>query len=458
MSTSPPPPFGYPPQGSPTPFDRRTARAQRRAAEAQMKAQLRWQRDQARLRMRAQQRRSLAGPVLLVTLGIVLLLLQTGRLHWAGVLTWLSVWWPAILIGAGIVMLIEWALDTRLNATGGSTPPRRILGGPAATLLVLLALTGAGLMAARRSGSWVQENMDNDLIHNGIGDWRQLFGGHSDFTQDLQAPLAPAGELTVDNPHGDLTITGSSEDGQVHVTVHQHLFTWQQDDLDSRRRREEPKFSGGRDHLILTTQPQEQDDADLTISLPHNASLILRSGHGDVSVEEVHGAATITAHDGDVKLTALRGAVRLNTGDDNATVTAHSLGSGLVLEGHSGDIDLSDVDGGVTLHGDFFGTTQLQRIRGQVNFQSSFTRFDCAGVPGSLVVEGRNDLTAHHLLGPLTINTSDRNVSLDGIRGAANITDRNGSVAVVLAGPVQPMHIADVNGLIEVSVPASRIE
>lgn len=453
MST-PPPHFGYAPPTQAVPADRRTQRPNRRAANAQ--ARLR--REQARLRQRALQRGSVTGPVLLVAAGMLLLLLQTGRLHWADALTWLSVWWPAILIGSGVVLILEWLFDRHLSSSPGGLAPRRVLGGGGTALLLFLAIAGAGLSLARRSTSFSGDAFSAPWFGNGRNNWDHLLGTHSDFTGDLTASLGPQGELTVNDPHGDITVTGSSPDGQAHVSIHQHLFSRGNNshangDLDARHMREQPRFVGDRDHLTLSALPEGEDDADLTIQLPHNASLIVHSGQGDVAIEELHGSATIDAHDGDVKLTAVRGPVRVDTEDDDSTITAHSLGGGLTLNGHSGDMDLSDIDGGLVLHGDFFGTTRLERIRGNVDFQSSFTRFNCAGIPGNLVVEGRSDLTAKHLVGPLTLATTDRNLSLDGVRGPVDITNRNGSIALTLAAPLAPVHVTNTDGTVDISVP-----
>lgn len=449
MST-PPPNLGYQ-RAQPDPPDRRTLRAQRQAD----KDQARLGRDQARRQMRALRRRSITGPILLVLVGILLLLLQLGRLHWSAVLTWLSFWWPAILIATGVLMVLEWLLDNRTFATAGVSAPRRTLGGAATTLLLLLAVAGAGVMIARRSTTLFHDVLNSPLFGRDRNNWAEVFGEHSDFTDEQTAPLSPEGKLTIDNPRGDVTVTGASQDGLVHVSVHQHLFTLEHDDLNARHSREEPKLRGDRENLTLSSAPEGQDDADLTIQLPRNASLVVRSGHGDVSVEELHGMATIAAN-GEIKLTALRGPVRVDTANDDSTITAHSLGGGLTLSGHGGDMDLSDIEGGVLLRGNFFGTTKLARISGNVSFQSSFTHLDCAGVPGSLVIEGRSDLNARHLQGPLNLATTDRDITLDGLRGSGTITDRNGSVKLVLAAPIQPLHITNTNGTIDVSVPEGQ--
>ena len=455
MSSTPPPPFGTVPGQGPNPpvYDRRALRAQRQAAATQA----RWQRDQIRMQMRAARRTSAVGPLLLVAIGIILLLLESGRLRWPDVLGWLGHWWPAILIAAGLLMLAEWALDRQQIANAGTAVvPRRTLGGGTVGILLVLAFIGACVMAAEHGSMWARNNLRHGLDENGFGDWRQFLGVRSDFTEDLQAALSPDGTLTVEDPHGDITVTGSSPDSQVHVTVRQHIYTWQQNEVEDRRRSEQPMLTGNPSHLTLVATTQDQDSADLAIEVPRQTTVTVHSGHGDVTLDELRGAVVLDANRGDVKLTALTGPVDVKAQDDDATITAHSLGAGLTVEGHSGDISASDIEGAVVLRGDFFGTTHLEQIHGPVTFQSSFTRFASAGIPGELNIEGRSDLDAHQLEGPVTLATTDRNLTIDGVRGAVIITDRNGTVNLVLAGPLQPVHVANTNGSVDVAIPPNQ--
>ena len=452
MSTQTPSPVG-PISGSTPGLDARTVKAQRRA---QTQAD-RLRREQYRLQSRAARRSSIVGPLLLVALGIVLLLLESGRLHWSGVLTWLGRWWPAVLILAGLVMTFEWTFDRRqVAATGVMLPPRRFLGGGTVSLLILLALLGAGSMFANNSTLWMQNHMDDQLRQAGLGDWRKFFGVHQDLTEELQHSLLTKGTLVIEDAKGDIAVTGSSADGQVHITTHQHIFAWQDGEVESRKRAEKVTFSGNDSRLVLTAPSTGEDNADLSIEMPHDADLVIHSLNGDVSLEELRGAVDVSARDGDVKVTAMRGPVHLQTQDDNATITAHSLASGLTVEGRTGDIELSDIDGAVVLHGDFFGTTHMERLRGGVHFQSSFTDFQCAGVPGDLDVEGRSNLVAHQLTGPLTLSTTNRDITLSDVQGATTIKDRNGSVALGLTGTLGPVSIVNENGSVEVSVPEAQ--
>ena len=462
MSTTPPPPqpFGYAQTSVPGSLNAKQQKILQAAAfRAQRRAtaeQARLQRLQFRQQMHAARRTSLVGPLLLLSLGVVLLLLETGRVHWSDAFTWLGRWWPAILIVAGLIMLAEWALDQRRGTAGIAVIPRRNLGGGTVSLLVLLALLGAGIMAAENGSIWARHNIDHRFFRNGLADLPAVLGQRSETTAVMVASLAPAGTLTVDDPHGDISVTGSSTDGQVHVTLHQHIYAWQGNELDNRRQSEGVHFSGGPSHLLLTAPTEDQDDTDLSIELPHDAPLIIHSNHGDVTLEELRGAVDVRAAGGDVKLTALSGPVHLSTQDDDADITAHSLGAGFTLEGRSGDITLSDIEGPVTLHGDFFGTTHLERVHGAVHFQSSFTDFACAGIPGELNVEGRSDLDVNRVEGPLTLSTTNRNLSLQAVHGAAVVTDRNGSVSLAFAGPLQSSQVNNENGSVEVTIPANQ--
>lgn len=458
MSTAPPPPpFGSDPRpyADPTRYDRRAWKAQRRATAAEARRQASAFRAQQRAAARLHRRPSIAGPVLLLSLGVVLLLIQTGKLQWGDTLEWFARWWPAILIVAGLILAGEWAAETRRRREGDLSPAsHRSLSSGGIFLLVLLGLVGVSAQGFQTHAGWIEQDLDESLRQNGFENWREHFGLRTDSTEELHAPLPTGGRLIIESPRGDVSVTGASLDGQVHVTVHRHVFAWSKNDADDRHRAQQVHLSGNGAELTLTAAATGEDDADLTIEMPHNAALTVRSVHGDVTLEEVGGAIDVRADDGDVKLTALRGPVHLATADDNADITAHSLAGGLTLEGRSGDTDLSDIDGPVILHGDFFGATHMERIRGSVHFQSSFTDFACAGVPGSFEVEGRSDLEADHLLGPVTLATTNRNLTLHHVSGATTIHDRNGSITLGLSGPPELVHILNENGSVDLSVPA----
>ena len=119
MAGYPPP---YPPPGPPPGHD---WKYQRRILKDQARAQrdmIRAQRDAYRAQYRAMRRGSIVGPLLIVAIGIVFLLVQTGHLRSYSLWAWYGRWWPLLLVCVGIVLLIEWAFDRSAAQREGNIP------------------------------------------------------------------------------------------------------------------------------------------------------------------------------------------------------------------------------------------------------------------------------------------------------------------------------------------------
>ena len=102
---------------------------------------LRAQRDAYRYQMRSGRRSSIVGPLLIIAIGIIFLLIQTGRISARYFWEWYAHWWPMLLIGAGIIVLIEWAFDQYFH-TDDAIPRRRSIGGGVLFLLIVFGLCG----------------------------------------------------------------------------------------------------------------------------------------------------------------------------------------------------------------------------------------------------------------------------------------------------------------------------
>jgi DUF4097 and DUF4098 domain-containing protein YvlB len=450
VSASPPPPPPYA-SGSParptSAWERRNLREQRRVAALQAKQQRTLQRAQ----LRAMRRTSVLGPVLLLSAGVVFLLLETGKLDPPEAVSWFARWWPLVLVSAGFVLLLEWALDSFVAARRTTSPPVRHLGAGTALLLTVLLVAGIAAMAAGDRSDLIPKHWNPEFVDSlGLD---QVFAQHREVERDLSAPMAAGTLLRIQNYRGNISVTGSSEDGLVHVTVHQHLVGWRNEELRSKEDRDQPTFVHGGDGLLLRVNGEGKDRTDLTIEVPHQAGLQISGEHGDITLSELRGPVTVADHVGNVSLSALTGDVHLTSSDDNAAISGHSLTGQVSVMGRTGDVALSDLTGPVTLQGDFFGTTHLERVKGPVHFRSSYTDFSCAGVPGEVNVEGRSELEASNLDGPVVLTTSDRNLALTDVRNGATVRNRNGSVSLALASPLGTVNITNRDGLIDLRVP-----
>src|SRR5690348_533979 len=138
MATNPPP---YPPPKPPYDdwkFQRRMMKEQARAQRDMLRAQA----AAYRYRVRSMRRGSMVGPLIIIAIGIVFLLVQTGHLDSHRVWDWYGQWWPVLLIGAGVVMFLEWAFDRYFSSDPSHPAYRGRMGGGAFSLLLLLVIVG----------------------------------------------------------------------------------------------------------------------------------------------------------------------------------------------------------------------------------------------------------------------------------------------------------------------------
>jgi len=405
-----------------------------------MREQYRWQRRNLR-------RGSIVGPIVLLALGVIFLLEQTGRLSWAHSLAWYARWWPAVLIIAGVILLLEWMFDQQHLEETGRPAPTHVLSGGAVFLLIVLACVGVSARWADSSMAWHRHFMGHDF-----GGFDRVFGEAHESDDSMSQALPQGAMLVVHNPWGAVSVTGSSDDGQVHVSVHKQVYAWRDSDADERAQRLQPRFSTQGNNLMLDVPPVNQGQADLTIEMPHGAGLSLSADHGDVHVSELRGDVAISARRGDVDLSGINGTVSAQVNNDDSSVTVKSVTGPFSLQGRAGDISLTNIDGPVMLQGDFFGTTRAEQINGPLRFETSRTKFGTARVDGELSIES-GDLQGNRLLGPVTLTTRNRTIELDDVSGPVTLSNRNGAISVTNAAPVSPINIKNEHGSVDLGLP-----
>ena len=264
----------------------------------------------------------------------------------------------------------------------------------------------------------------------------------------------PSGaSLSVDNPRGDITISGTSDDNQIHVDVHKEVYTRSDSEADSKAQRLSPSLNVSGNNVTLSVPAMDGARADLTITVPAAASPTVNSNHGDVKINAIKGSVIVTANHGDVELSAITGPImtRINNGD--ASFSAHSVTGQLTLEGHGRDTTLSDLSGPVTMTGEFFGDTHFEHIRGPIKFHTSRTDFQLARLDGDIEISANSDLSTTDALGPVTLTTRNRNINLERIGGDVSVTNRNGSVEVTCAPPLSNVTVENRNGSVTVTAP-----
>jgi DUF4097 and DUF4098 domain-containing protein YvlB len=425
MAANPPP---YPPPYSPRDA-RRQAREQWRAQRDQWKAQRHYWKQ-----MYGYRRTSVVGPCLLVGIGIIALLLETGRLSAGAFWIWYSRWWPALLILVGLISLAEYFWD-RKNPYAGY----RSIGG-VVFLIILLACIGWSA-----HGHWWGQLSKFD--ENGE-DFFSMMGEEHDNDVSIDQAIPAGGTVTIQNARGDVTLT-ASEDAQIHLRAHQIVHSADKD-APGIFEQVTPKIVTSSTGAVVTVPGRNGARVDLTVQVPEKTFATVNTNHGDVTIDGLKSNADVTSQHGDVRLDGITGDIHARM--DHGDFSAHEIGGHALIDGRLDDVTLSEIKGQVVLDGEFMGDTHLEQVGSTVHFHTSRTDLDIQKLGGDLTMDS-SDLTANQLYGPVRIVTRSKNIDLSQVTGDTHIETSNGDVNVIAALPLGNMQIVNRTGGVTVSVP-----
>jgi len=450
MAAYPPNAPPVPPPGPPPGYD---PRAYRRMMRDEMRAQreaMRAQRRRLRYQMRAMRRRSILGPLLMIALGVLFLLVQSGRIDDQRFWERFGHWWPLLLLLAGVILLAEWAYDQFRLRNPDQPRYRRSVGAGAVLLLIVLIVTG--ILAS--TGFRFRRPPDTVVIHGftiSPDSLDELFGDKHESDQTLDLPLSTSGALAVVNPRGDVTLSGTSDDNRIHIAIHKQVYARDDSDADSKAQQLTP--AANFDGSALTVPTLDGARADLVLTVPAAAAITVTANRGDIHVNTIKGSVTVTANHGDIELSAISGPVTAHINNPGTSFTAHSLGSGITVEGHAQDATFTDISGPVSVAGDFFGVTHFEHINGPIKFHTSRATFQLARLDGDAEIGPRPELSVEQGVGPLVFTCNNHNITLDRISGDINVTTHNGSIDLTAAAPLGNITLEDRNGTVRVTMP-----
>ena len=255
-------------------------------------------------------RRSLAGPLILIIIGLVFLL------HNFGVR--IPIWhlfgrfWPLLLILWGVIRLIEYSVAPRYGYG------RSGLGTGSIFLLILIVIIG------------LSAHYSSDVNWGGVRDQLQLdddlggmFGSAYTFDDNLEQVFPAKGSLRVVSDRGAMTVA-PSEDDKLHVVVHKKLRADNQNNANKYHEQTKPQITVNGTSVLLNANTNGAGDhgveSDMEIQVPREAVLDIASKSGDVTVTDHANDVKIALQRGDVSLTNIAGAAAINL--DNGSIRA----------------------------------------------------------------------------------------------------------------------------------------
>jgi DUF4097 and DUF4098 domain-containing protein YvlB len=362
-------------------------------------------------------RRSIAGPVVLIVIGLIFLLRNFGIRF--PIWHFFGRWWPLLLILWGVVALIEHTTSQRMGYR------TRHLGAGGIVLLVLLVALGVSAHYSSDidwGGVRNQMQMDDDL--GGI------FGTAFTFDDTVQQAFPAHGNLRVVCDHGSLNIA-PADDNNLRVVVHKKVYAQNQNDANKYNDGTKPQITVTGNSVVLNANTNGAGEhgvqADMDIFVPRDATLDIASKNGDVTVNERQADVKIALQHGDVSLNDLAGAADINL--EKGSVRASKIAGDMDIEGHIDNVTIDEVAGAVHLTGDFFDDIRLSKIAKTVTFKSSRSDMQIASVPGDLEIAG-DEVRASDVSGPIRLITRSKDIHIESVTGDLQLETTNGDIEV----------------------------
>src|SRR5580658_1707361 len=388
--------------------------------------------------------RSIAGPVVLIVIGVLFLLGTMGILDIHNLGSLFARFWPALLILWGVLKLIEHEQAKRYGQ-----PTRGIgVGG----VFLMLFLIMVGLIATQAA----RVNWKNLGEHIQIGDDEgldEIFSGSTfDYSDELSQEIPAGSSLHVLDDRGTITINVA--DGKtMKVSVRKKVRAEKQQDADNYNSKTKPQITVADKVVTLNAYTQAAGDkgvtTDMYIYVPRNTDLSIVSRRGEVTINGMSGNADINHQRGDVTIGDHTGSVSLTL--ERSSVRLEHVKGDVTIAGRANEVSVEDVDGAVHLNGDFQESVRLVRISKTVGFHSSRTDMEFSRLDGRLDLDS-GDLRADSLSGPMRLTTHSKDISLEGLSGDLRLEDENGSVQVGLHKPGN-VQIDNRKGDVQVSIP-----
>jgi uncharacterized membrane protein HdeD (DUF308 family) len=345
-------------------------------------------------------------------------------------------WMLLLLIFAGIELV---RFYTHRNAYG---PPPRLL--TAGRIIVVIFIISTGVLANRMANhpavlSALQLPRFLDSLRDSVAgqsfDFTDAPVESREFTQGMK--------ITVANSYGNVKVNGGSQ--SVKATLTKRVRGWNSD--DARRIADQvsltiTKTSEGL--LITTTRNEVNQDftTDIQIDLPASANLVANNSYGDVAVSNLQNNVQIKTSHGQADANQVNGSVKFDLSYSNAN--AAYISGDLFITGAKG-VRLSNIYGAVELAARN-DTVELKEISGPAHVNAPYCSIRAVGLMTDSEFKtehGKVDITGAQAL---NIQAPSSDVRVQTTKGDLTVRSSNSNIQLI-----------NVDGTIEVNADKSNV-
>ena len=273
--------------------------------------------------------------------------------------------------------------------------------------------------------------------------------------------VSPNGTVRVDAESANVTVK-SGGNAQVHVQIQFEGSSSTLEDLDlsaeasSQGVDVEAKHhgSGWRSWFNFGNWSR----AEITIFVPDQYNVDVKTSGGNINVENVRGRATGSTSGGDVRVRSVTGPVRMHTSGGRIAVS--DIQSDTVIETSGGSIEASRVTGSLNAQTSG-GSIHVSEIRGKVTASTSSGSVDARQVVGDVRLSSSGGSIHAEADGSISADTSGGRIDvvLHGTNRGISASTSGGGISInIPANTAASIDAATSGGSVTSDLPIARAE
>jgi DUF4097 and DUF4098 domain-containing protein YvlB/uncharacterized membrane protein HdeD (DUF308 family) len=422
--------------------------------------------------------------LLLVGVGAVVLLAPAGL----GVRGWLMRLWPILLICAGVIRVMGFAVERRPRSPVGGMlliiigalffisrfhsdlnavalygrywmllllifagiemvrfyshrqsygPPPRLL--TAGRIIVVVFIIVSGVLASRLANHpALISALKLPHFFEGLRD--SVAGQSFEFTDTAveSRDFTQGMKVTVANSYGNIKVNGGSPG--VRAILTKRVRGWSADDARRIAEQVSLTITATADGLLITTTRGEVNQdftTDIIIDLPSTANLVATNSYGAVAVSNLQNNVLIKTSHGQADVNQVSGSVKCDLSYANAT--AANINGDLVITGAKG-VRLSNINGAVDVGARNADAVELTNISGPAHVNAPFCSIRAQGLSGDSELKTEHGKVEVTRAAGLIVDAPFSDVRAQTVNGGMKVRSSNSQV-----------QLATVTGDIEVS-------
>jgi DUF4097 and DUF4098 domain-containing protein YvlB len=356
----------------------------------------------------------------------------------ASVFDVLARYWPFLLIGWGLLRLVEvavWRDRGYSSFTGGEV-----------VLVVMICIAGSALWEAHEHGiHFTSRGLD-------------VFGEQYDYQISAHGTAAGMNRITFENPRGSIKVIGADTQ-EVSVTGHKVIRAWSRQDGDRANQDTPVEIVPQGDRLLIRTNQDrvannQRISDDLEVTVPHGVTVESRGRNGDYEIADVTGDVELASDRADVRLARVGGNARLDIGRSDL-IRATDVKGKIDLTGRGSDVELENIEGQVTINGGYVGNLEFKNLAKPLQMEGARnTELRVEAVPGRISMD-LSQFSGSNIVGPSRLISGSRDVKMEHFTQSLELETQRGDVELTPASvPLPSIEARSGNGRIDLVLPA----